>query len=76
MVCVTPEYVTVPETGARPNLVECPVSGCGKDLTGETDSADHFWTDHLPEGFGLAPLGVIDPSTTRTRSRTASPIRF
>lgn len=47
----------------RQLLTECPISWCNEDLSGKTKTSDHFYTDHLPEDFGLAPLGEIREGT-------------
>ena len=45
----------------RVSLIECPAPGC--DQTWEVgDSAKrsvHFFKHHLPEDFGLTPLGEV-----------------
>lgn len=46
----------------RKILLECPV--CGTDLSGRTKTSDHFYTEHLPEDFGLTPLGEIRGETS------------
>jgi hypothetical protein len=46
----------------RQLITECPV--CGEDLEGRNKrTAQHFYTEHLPEDFGLTPLGEIREDT-------------
>lgn len=41
----------------KKSLVECPA--CGADLSGATKASAHLVNEHLPEDFGLTPLGEI-----------------
>ncbi|MFC4449842.1 hypothetical protein [Halorussus aquaticus] len=47
----------------RQLLTACPA--CGEDLSGKTKTSDHFLRDHLPEDFGLTPLGEIREGTAK-----------
>lgn len=38
-------------------MTECPA--CGADLSDMKHKADHFADEHLPEDFGLSPLGEV-----------------
>lgn len=44
----------------RLQLVRCPLDWCGEELgDGATKTSTHFLNDHLPEDFGLSPLGEV-----------------
>lgn len=56
-------------TGNRERLLltRCPLDWCGEDLgDGATKTSTHFLNDHLPEDFGLSPLGEVNTTQKPT----------
>lgn len=45
----------------RLQLTRCPLDWCGKKLGDRaTKTSTHFLHEHLPEDFGLSPLGEVN----------------
>lgn len=53
-------YYDTGSGGPRVQLVTCPA--CGEPLDGDCKTSHHFLNDHLPEDFGLSPLGEHSPA--------------
>lgn len=51
----------------RLQLTRCPLDWCNENLAGrDVKTSNHFLKEHLPEDFGLSPLGEVRQTSTET----------